>query len=105
MSDFPFVPKHEQPDAFADGVIDEAEASEAAHTLAVAKRVASEAGRELRAHQLQEEQEQATEEVVPDSGDQAIPVEADETVVAKPAAKKPAAKKPSPKKSVRKSSK
>jgi len=67
MDEFPWMPHHEQP-ADADGVVDEAEASEAARTLATAKQVASEAGRILEIHQQQEKE--ATEEVVPDSADQ-----------------------------------
>ena len=90
MDVFPFAPQHGQP-ADADGVVDEAEASEAARTLATAKQVASEAGRILEVRQQQEKE--ATEEVVPDSGDQAVPAPADEEVVVdKPAAKKAAPK-------------
>jgi len=67
MNDFPWTPQHGQP-ADADGVVDEAEASEAARVLATAKKTASEAGRILEIHQQQEKE--ATEEVVPDSADQ-----------------------------------
>lgn len=89
MSEFPFVPVHGQP-ADADGVIDEAEASGAARTLATAKQVASEAGRIL---EMRQQQEKATEEVVLDSGDQPTPAPAaEEEVVDKLVPEEPAAK-------------
>lgn len=93
MNDFPWTPQHGQPaePADADGFVDDTEASEAAHVLATSKQAASEAGRVLQVRQQQEEK--ATEEVVPDSGDQAVPAPAEKVVVDKPAAKKPAAKK------------
>jgi hypothetical protein len=100
MDVFPFAPQHEQP------VVSDEEASEAAHTLANPKAVASEAGRVLAIHQHQEQEaEKATEEVVLDSGDQIIPDPAPvqaEVVVDEPAAKEPAAKKAPKAKSVRK---
>lgn len=102
MSGFPFMPDHSgQPaDAFADGVIDDEEASAAARTLSVARQVASQAGRELRAHQMQDQQKQKNpaEEVVRDSGDQHVSEDEENVVVDKPAAKKPAAKKATSKK-------